>query len=447
MCVQSLMRRKGRTFLTVLGVFIGCTSIIVMVSIGIGMTESINQSIDNMGDLTIIEVYTGQTSDGQTTKLDDDAVTSFKEIAGVQSVMPKYQNYDYTFECYAGTNNRYKVSYLDLYGIDPEAMEDMGYEFTDGVAATNGKDEAVAGKYFAYQFADTLLPEGSNTVDYYSALYDENYNEIENPQLPDPYVDLDTNSITIRIVDPNDSTKYYDREVKVTGTVNEDYSKGSETSSGLMVSVDTLKDIISTFTGTTPGKTEYTSINVKATDIDTVTDVESQIKALGYSTSSMQSYREEMQKSARQTQMMLGGIGAISLFVAAIGIMNTMIMSISERTKEIGIMKSLGCYVRDIRAMFLMESGMIGLMGGIIGIVFSYIVSDIINVVSFGTGFTKETIIQGLIGGEGVTRTSVIPLWLVAFAILFAIAVGLASGYYPSNKAVKIPALEAIKTE
>ena len=447
MCVQSLMRRKGRTFLTVLGVFIGCTSIIVMVSIGIGMTESINQSIDNMGDLTVIEVYTGQTTDGKQTKLDDDAVTSFKEIAGVQSVMPKYQNYDYTFECYAGTNNRYKVNYLDLYGIDTEAMEDMGYEFVDGQSAKNGKDEAVAGRYFAYQFADTLLPEGSNTVDYYSALYDENYNEIENPDLPDPYVNFDTTPITIRIVDSTDTTKYYERELNVTGTVAEDYAKGYETSSGLMVSVATLKDIIATFTGTTPGKTEYTSINVKATDIDAVTDVESQIKALGYNTSSMQSYREEMQKEARQTQMMLGGIGAISLFVAAIGIMNTMIMSISERTKEIGIMKSLGCYVRDIRAMFLMESGMIGLMGGIVGIVFSYIVSDIINVVSFGTGFTKEAIIQGLIGGEGVTRTSIIPLWLIEFAILFAIAVGLASGYYPSNKAVKIPALEAIKSE
>ena len=61
---------------------------------------------------------------------------------------------------------------------------------------------------------------------------------------------------------------------------------------------------------------------------------------------------------------MLGGLGAISLLVAAIGITNTMIMSISERTKEIGIMKALGCYVRDIRAMFLMEAGSIGLLGG-----------------------------------------------------------------------------------
>ena len=66
---------------------------------------------------------------------------------------------------------------------------------------------------------------------------------------------------------------------------------------------------------------------------------------MGYSTSSMESIREPMEKEARQKQMMLGGLGAISLFVAALGITNTMIMSISERTREIGIMKSLGCYV------------------------------------------------------------------------------------------------------
>ena len=101
-----------------------------------------------------------------------------------------------------------------------------------------------------------------------------------------------------------------------------------------MVSIATLKDIISTMTGMPVSKTEYTSMNVKATDINTVADVEAQIKGMGYNTYSMSSMREEMEKSARQTQLMLGGLGAISLFVAAIGITNTMIMSISERTKE-----------------------------------------------------------------------------------------------------------------
>ena len=110
-------------------------------------------------------------------------------------------------------------------------------------------------------------------------------------------------------------------------------------------------------------------------------------------------------------------------------------------------MKSLGCYVRDIRAMFLMEAGAIGLIGGIFGSIISLMASWIINIVSFGQGFTEETLKMAMLGGEGVTRVSVVPLWLILFAICFSIMIGLVSGYYPANKAVKIPALEAIKSE
>ena len=148
---------------------------------------------------------------------------------------------------------------------------------------------------------------------------------------------------------------------------------------------------------------------------------------------------------------MLGGLGAISLFVAAIGITNTMIMSISERTREIGIMKALGCYVRDIRLLFLMESGTIGLLGGIIGLIFSLLISVGINLFAMGAigegGITAQTLLQALIGGEEVSRVSAISPGLMMFAIVFSVFVGLASGYYPANKAVKIPALEAIKHE
>lgn len=446
MCVENLKRRKGRTILTVLGVFIGCCSIIVMVSIGIGMTESQNQMLENMGDLTIVEVSQGTSQDGKTMQLDDSAIESFSQIEGVQAILPKYEVYDYTIEGYAGSNQRYaNTDWLPLIGVDTDALEAMGYEFTEGKTAGRGKDEGVAGQFFAYAFKDSLLPDGSNTVDYWSAMYDDQGNEIKDPVYPDPYFNPLNTPVTLKFIDANQNA--YEREIKITGIVKEDYGKGYETSQGLMISIDTFKDIISKITGLPPGKTEYTSMNVKATDINTVGDVESQIKAMGYNTYSMASMREEMQKSARQMQLMLGGLGAISLFVAAIGITNTMIMSISERTKEIGIMKSLGCYVRDIRAIFLMEAGMIGLLGGIVGSIFSFLISWGINIVSISMGFTKEALLQAILGGEGVSRISVIPVWLVAFAIVFSIFIGLASGYYPANKAVKISALEAIKSE
>ena len=149
--INNEKRRKGRTFLTVLGVFIGCCSIIVMVSIGIGMTESQNQMLENMGDLTIVEVSQGTSQDGKTMKLDDNAIESFSQIEGVQAILPKYEVYDYTVEGYAGPNQRYtNKDWLPLIGVDTEALEDMGYEFIEGKTAGKGKDEGIAGQFFAY---------------------------------------------------------------------------------------------------------------------------------------------------------------------------------------------------------------------------------------------------------------------------------------------------------
>ena len=108
-------------------------------------------------------------------------------------------------------------------------------------------------------------------------------------------------------------------------------------------------------------------------------------------------------------------------------------------------MKSLGCYVYDIRVLFLAEAGAIGFIGGIIGCVISFVISLIINLVSLGPD--PGNLLPAILGGEGITRVSVIPPWLYLFAVVFSIFIGLGSGYYPANKAVQVPALEAIKSD
>jgi putative ABC transport system permease protein len=455
MCFDSLSRRKGRTILTVLGVFIGCTSIIVMVSIGAGMQESYDQMLSNMGDLSIIEVYQGynqSTGTQNEAKLNDKAVESSHEIAGVQAVMPKasLNNYSVTFK--AGVNDRYTADWGTFVGIDAGALEDMGFELVDGAYPKAGTGEVVVGQYFAYNFYDSLMPEGRNYVSRY--VWDENGN-LDEENIPDPFFDPLKTDVTMVLTSYDDGSGAeptpYEVDLKIVGVLKEDQGKGWETSEGVMMDIDALKALIKDLTGSTDTKFEYSSINVKAESLDAVTDVEQAIKDLGYSTYSMQSMREELNKQTRQIELMLGGLGAISLLVAAIGITNTMVMSISERTKEIGVMKALGCYVRDVRAMFLMEAGSIGLLGGILGLIFSFIISVIINLFSFGAfgggGVTWELIKQALLGGEGVTRTSVIKPELVLFALVFSVLVGLVSGYQPANKAVKISALEAIRNE
>ncbi|MBR1990347.1 MAG: ABC transporter permease, partial [Firmicutes bacterium] len=415
MCTDNLKRRKGRTILTVLGVFIGCTSIIVMVSIGVGMKESQDQMLSEMGDLSIIEV-SQMYGDDSAAKLDDDAVESFRQMAGVAAVMPKVNFNEYAVSLKAGINDRYYCDWSNVVGLDTDAMEAMGFEIMEGKVPGVSTDEAVGGQYLAYNFYDSLMPDGHNMVNRWD-IYDENGNEKE---LPDPFFDILKTPLTLEINTGENGDSVFRKTIKITGVTKEDYGKGWETSEGIMMSIDAMKALLKDIKGTPQKNLTYSTILVKAEDISLVTSIEEEISGLGYYTYSMESMRESMEKSARQVQLMLGGLGAISLFVAAIGITNTMVMSISERTREIGIMKALGCYVKDIRLMFLMEAGAIGLLGGIAGVLFSLLISVGINLVAMGAlsiGITGQAILDALLGVEGITRISVVSPGLIVFAI------------------------------
>lgn len=453
-CLQNLRRRKSRTFLTVLGVVVGCCAIVTMLSIGIGMQNSMERSLAEMGDLTLIEVYPG----GQNAKLNDEAIRKFEKIPGADVVIGKGSLDNIDCEFTVGDKERYQMRWVNIVGFSKDSIEKFGLELIEG---TFPKEpfEVLAGQFTAYNLMDTQRPEGSNMIDRWSYMYTydpqlgyETYNE--NPELPEPYLNLCGQEMTMQMRSYEDYDKKYEQKIKITGVVKEDYNKDYSTSEGLIFMVTDLQALRKmVFPTSNTRELTYNQIYVKATDIDLVESVESEVKKLGYSTWSMESIRKPMQDEARQRQMMFGGLGAVSLFVAALGITNTMIMSISERTREIGVMKALGCYLGNIRATFLMEAGFIGLIGGIAGAIISYIISLVINLVSkkpdFGMveGFGQwwEMLVSVMLPEN--SPVSIVPLWLAGFAVIFSIVIGLGSGFYPANKAVHISALEAIKRE
>jgi ABC-type antimicrobial peptide transport system permease subunit len=190
---------------------------------------------------------------------------------------------------------------------------------------------------------------------------------------------------------------------------------------------------------TTGAKVKYDQIYVKANTMNETIDIAKQIQELGYQAYANAEWIASYQKQMQSLQLILGGIGAVSLLVAAIGITNTMIMSIYERTREIGIMKVIGCVVGDIRSLFLYEAGIIGLVGGAIGIGFSYALSFVLNKLG-GSSF-----LGGMGGIGGGSKLSVIPIWLALGAVLFAILVGLVAGFLPAHRATRLSALEAMR--
>lgn len=455
-CLQNLLRRKSRTILTVLGVVVGCCAIVTMLSIGIGVQNSQDIMLSNMGDLTLIDVYGG----GKNAKLDDDALKKFEKIPGVDVAIGKSSLNNIGIEMTAGDNDRYKMNWANITGFSKEGIEKFGFELIEGTFPKEPY-EVLAGEFTAYNLMDTQRPDGSNMINRWDYLYtwDPNtgmgtYNE--DAEIPDPYISLCGQTMTMQMYSYEDYEKKYEQKIKIVGIVKEDYSKDYSTSEGFIFTTADIQAMMKTVypTSTQQQKASYDQICVKALDINRVESVESDIQKLGYSTNSMESIRKPLQEEARQQQMMLGGLGAVSLFVAALGITNTMIMSISERTREIGVMKALGCYLGNIRASFLMEAGFIGLIGGIIGALISYVISAVMNVLTSASidlsmaedfGQWWEMVMSAMMPEN--SPTSIVPLWLAGFAILFSIIIGLASGFYPANKAVHISALEAIKRE
>ena len=449
MSLSNLFKRKVRTLLTVAGVIIGTCAIVVMVSFGIGINESMNTMMEGMGDLTIVQINNyNQTP--ESTPLDDDMIAKIEAIPHVVAVTPVY-----TLDWNAVTINSGKYAYQgQIYGVNMKSLADFGYTVQEG--SLPGDD-----------FEENMILFGwSALYNFYNTKKTSNNMIFAQPDatgtIPDPYVDPMKDELELVInemqgnLDEGTSTttaskKQKPIEHKCIGVMGDDWSRNPPPGYAVFMDVSFAKKLQEQYNkindvDTTNTKSSYDNVSVKAESVEYVAEVEEAIQALGFAdTYSMESIRKPLEQQMSTIQMILGGLGAISLLVAALGITNTMIMSIYERTREIGVMKVLGCVVGNIRTMFLVEAGTIGFMGGILGLAFSYGISFATNSVAAA----GNSISLGGVVGVGATgsNVSIIPVWLAFGALVFATTIGLISGFYPANRAVKISALTAIKQE
>ena len=185
------------------------------------------------------------------------------------------------------------------------------------------------------------------------------------------------------------------------------------------------------------GKSDgYSSIYVRAKKIEELEPIKEKIEAMGFGIFSIADQLEEIKKGFIVLDTALGSIGAIALVVAALGIINTMVMSILERTREIGIMKAIGGSENEIKGIFFIEAGSIGLFGGIFGLALGWIVTRIANVV-----------VNYYIARQGGPHVDLfyIPPWLILGALAFSILVSLLAGLYPAVRAARVDPVEALR--
>ena len=182
----------------------------------------------------------------------------------------------------------------------------------------------------------------------------------------------------------------------------------------------------------------YSSISVRVKNPSQIQGVEDAIKKMGFTTFSILDASRSLQQVFKVLYAFLGIFGSLALAVASIGIVNTLVMAILERRREIGIMKAIGASDGDVKKLFFAEAGAMGILGGIIGVIFGWAIGQVIN---FGTNLWLKS---QSIPPEHFWS---VPLWLVVFSIAFAFFVSLVSGIYPAGRAARLDPVQALRYE
>jgi len=447
MSVRNLFKRKTRTFLTVLGVVIGTAAIVIMVSLGLAMNRTFEEQLEMLGDLTVVTVYNPQWYGGaakpgeKRLALDKNAVQMFRTLPGVVTATPLMNYY------LIGTSGRYVSTWLQVLGIYPDAMEAMGYVLAEGrFLQDNDKMNVIFGAEAATSFGDIQ-----------SQMVYRPGRESDKPRI-DPMTarfkvtyDWDYYSIVMgNPVDENVQPKLFD--MKCVGVLE---PKGYPADFSIFMDINQVINLQkeqnlynaerSREYGWNQGSREQQQLNfdqayVKCTDLNQVKKVKAIIEEMGYYAEIPSQSLDSMESISNSLQSLLAAIGAVAFLVAALGIANTMVTAIYERTREIGIMKVVGATLSDIKKLFLTEAALIGFMGGLFGAGLSLGISHILNTSGMRLfSAIREFSMQSTI--------SLVTPELCGLAVLFATVMGVVSGYFPANRAMRLSALSAIRME
>ena len=429
---DNLGRRKGRVVLTAVGVVIGTASVILLVSLAIGLQRSATENLWGISDLSRIDVYPGylegepmmvEKSMGGgggglnpgVTLLTPQTVEDIKAIPGVELVTPRQGLSGGAMLRYGRLENWPYVQ-----GVTVPDLAVFGYPLQSGVT-TLERGTAVIGGWIAQQWYDPKWRPGQA--------------EVVQPDVVGQSVRL---ILTRWTMDGTEVQKTVN--VKIVGVLTQ---ANAEQDGIMFVNFDDLTawDEWAQGKRINYSRTGYNQLVVRAEDPDQVIEIADQINAMGYQASTPQDYLEGINAFFVVLQVVFGGIGAISLLVAAIGIANTMTMAILERTREIGLMKAIGATNRNVLTIFLGEAAGIGFVGGIGGVLLGWGGSAVLNVVA-------GAYLSSMSGGYGGTTIATsTPIWLPFFALIFSTLVGLISGLYPSLRAATLVPVNALKYE
>lgn len=384
---STFTNNRMRTLLTVIGVAIGISSIVYLVSIGYGLQQITIGDIQSIKALTTYDVTTGSS---EILALDKNAAESFKKINNITSVNQLISMSGQVTLDGKKTDalfNNASAEYLDL--DDPKMV--VGDKYTNNTDANIVVTQVTVN---ALNIKATDIVGKKITANFY---------------MPNP-------------TDNQKPTEII-KEYTVVGVIND--------TSASYVYIPTDGLII-------PDGISFNSIKVRVDASKNMQGVKEQLIKLGFKTTSIGEKIDQMNKIFNIAQIVLLIFGAIALIVASIGMFNTLTISLLERTKDIGIMKALGATDKSIYAIFLAESTIISIAGGLVGIILAMILGVATNV------FLSALAVRA--GGDKVAIFQP-PMAFVLIIFAFSIVVGVLTGLYPSRRAARIDPLDALRYE
>ena len=461
---SNLRRTKLRTFLTTLGVVIGIGTLTSMVSFGTGMQKNITDTFQNndlFTSLTITpeKIDLENLSSGDPAAIEDifkskpilltdSVLETIRKISGVEVAYPNI-----TFPAKIKIEN-------DSTNTNIQAMPARmrNYKpFNDllaGTFFTSDSSKSIVIRQGILRRLNIILDEKNSQT----TLSSKDSAEGKRILPPDSIIGKTIKLISVTInpskvpaamigfLSKNPEMPFDEivNEYKICGILKKASSFGSNFfRGGVIIPVKTAEEIprlgfssVWELLNKKQKKGSYSSIHVKLSDISRMDKVRKELENMSLNVFSISDQLKEIKRAFLIFDTILGAIGAIALIVAGLGIINTMVMSILERKREIGIMKAIGGSEKDIKMIFFVEAAVIGFTGAIFGLVLGWIVTRIANLV-----VNSQIVPQG----ELPVNLFYFPWWLIFGAILFSLLISLAAGLYPAIHAARIDPVRALR--
>jgi len=387
LCLNHLTRVKSRTFLTVAGVAIGIGAIVLLVSLGVGLQKITTGQIATAGALTTLDLSKPVDS---RVALNDRLISEIEEkIKNVEKISP-------SISLPARITSPKTTTACIVNGIGPDQLKTESITLSQGESFTEDK-----GVILSRQLVSTLGFQNTSEI-------------IGQPV-----------SFQIILEEESGKPKIADFRDRVTGVSNNEEMAVS------YLDLNRLKK--------ESGRSEYNQIKVKVKSQRDVKPAQEELKKIGLRVSAISGLIDRINQTFLIIEILLASFGAIGLFIASLGIINTMTISLLERTHEIGIMKCVGASNQDIRRIFNFEAIFISLIGSILGILAGLLVGGIFNFI------LHYMMRRGGVPGEMAISVSS-PIFLVA-VLIFSVVIGWVAGWYPARKAAKLSPFEALRSE